>query len=261
MKSDAADAVGRGNRRVHVIMKTVLAMAVVAFATAQAAGLKDGELTPLLGHPKQEQRYQFGMIVYVNGQYTTADEARRDATVVAERVNSPVQLVYNDLTWHFVDWFSTVIEKVGTGDSSVNAATKTLIEYSRERIEQGDSIYLIGHSAGSLSILNAVRAVERAYRSKLPAERKILLSRIHVLTVGSATFNSENLFADGWPESLGSVHHLYNIRDGVANVWGEGDIFDWFDCDLGDYHSMAGHYAKQIRPNMLSCSGSTVIRP
>lgn len=252
-----------GSNRANPCFRTkariVVVAAIVAIATAQAAGLKDGELSPPLGPLKQERRSE--TIIYVNGQYTTSDEARRDAALIAQKLNSAVRLVYNDLTWDFVDWFSTAIEKMGNADLSVNAATRTLIECIQGRIVQGNSVYLIGHSAGSLSILNAVRAVERIYRLQPTAQRKLHLSRIHVLSIGGATFNEENVFADRWPEFLGSAHHLYDIRDGVANVWGEGNFFDWFDCELGDFHSITGHYVKYVTHKMLASSGTTTIEP
>src|SRR5262245_39642324 len=156
----------RANPCVHTKARIVVVAAIVAVATAQAAALKDGDLSPPLGSPKVARTRASEMIIYVNGQYTTSEEARRDAILIAEKLNSAVRLIYNDLTWHFVDWFSTVIEKTANADLSVNGATTTLTECIEERIVRGDSVYLIGHSAGSLSIFNAVRAVERINRSR-----------------------------------------------------------------------------------------------
>ncbi len=263
MKSGVTNNLGPNRAKPYIRTKTRMALvvAIVAIATTQAAGLKDGELSPPLGSSKKERRRASEIIIYVNGQYTTSEEARRDAALIADKLNSTVRLVYNDLTCDFVDWFSTAIEKMGNADLSVNAATRTLIDCIQERIMQGDSVYLIGHSAGSLSIFNAARAAERINRSQPDAERKLLLSRIHVLTIGGATFHKENVFADLWPEFLGSVHHLYDVRDGVANVWGEGEFFDWFDWEMADFHSITGHYAKHVTQKMLASSGTTIITP
>ena len=104
-----------------------------------------------------------------------------------------------------VDWISTAIEKAGDADSSVNAATATLVGCIRGQIEAGQNIHIIGHSAGSLCIQNAAKAVAKSYRNKSEGEQKVLLSRIHVLTIGGATFAKENALADRWPP-LGSIH-------------------------------------------------------
>jgi hypothetical protein len=42
-------------------------------------------------------------------------------------------------------------------------------------------------------------------------------------------------------------------------VWGKGDFWDLFDCELDeDYHAFL-RYVRYVRPEMLSASGNTVI--
>jgi len=244
-------------------MKCFWSSQVISFAAAliwssgaAACDLHDGDLTPPLSGGKiaETNHVRLDLIIFLNGQNTSCEKAQTYAVGLAQRFGSPVVLDYNDLTLPLVDWFSTAIEKIGGAKASVNAATASLVKCAKGQVECGKSIYIVGHSAGSICILNAVRAIAQAYADRPKAEREALLSRIHVLTIGGATFSDENLFSDGWP-ALGSVHHLWDTRDRVANVAGEGDFLDVFDSD-GDYHAMA-YYLEHVQSDMLISSGTT----
>jgi hypothetical protein len=90
------------------------------------AGLRDGELSTPVGKGStgtSKSPYQ-GMVVYVNGQNTDSGSARATAEKLSEKLGTPVRVCFNDLTLSFVDWFSTLIEKLGDADLSVNAATR-----------------------------------------------------------------------------------------------------------------------------------------
>ncbi len=185
---------------------------------------------------KVGERPPFDSVVYVNGLSTDAEDATRAAVLIGDRIGCGVRLIYNDLTWPVVDWIATAVEKAGDAGCSVNAATDTLTRVIRQQVENGESIHIIGHSAGSLCILNAVNAVAEGWKNRQPAEQVALLKRIHALTVGGATLPNEDVFANGWP-GIGSLHHLRDARDSIANVWGEGYILDAFTCEPGNLRS------------------------
>ena len=225
-----------------------------------AAALEDGELTgPFRPSFEGKGGESVNMVVYVNGVNTNDESAESVARSLAERLQRPTYLLFNDLTLPVVDWFSTLVEKLGDADTSINASTEILDGLIVRELDAGREITLIGHSAGALVINNAVRSIAERY-SALPADaRAQRLARIHVVCMGGAVFGDENVFADGWPDGLGSLYDVRDERDGVANVWGSGCCWNWFDCEVDEDYHAAIRYVDYLDRAMLTQSGAMIV--
>lgn len=227
-------------------------LAVILALATNAMAMEDGELTDPMGGPKATPTNPppFDMVIFVNGFRTDDETAKRYTNALADKIGCPVRLCFNDLTNPVIDAFSEAIEKAGGADSSVNEATDTLIRVIKSQVEKGKQIHLIGHSGGTLCIKNAVNAVAQCYSKLAKGEKSARLSRIHVLTIGSAAYE---LGGDGWPD-VGSIFNLTCRADNVVNLFGEGSFSNLADGDFDEHHGM-NFYIDHVSTDALVKSG------
>lgn len=211
-----------------------------------------------VGGPKDPKDARLPEVIYVNGYNCKEAAAAKAASALSEQLRSPVRLCWNDLTNVVVDFGAAAVEKVFPAALSANAATATLKSTIRARIEAGEHVYLVGHSAGSACIANAVEDVADDYDDEVDdgelaeKDRDARLGRIHVLCVGGIVDPRH------WPKGVGSVHDLYDRRDPVADMLGAGATADMVKFDCADRHG-SSYYLKHIRPEMLERIGHTAI--
>jgi len=218
-----------------------------------AADLQDGEL---YGPIKLANAWG-APIYYVNGLFVAPQTAAEQITTLAACLGRPVFLIFNDLTAPW-DVFSTSIEKAGDSGTSVNKATATLIREMRVTLESGRDFTVCAHSAGVMSVQNAVNQLVTQYNSLSLDDRNLLLARIHVVTLGGASFDQqENILSDGWPEAIGSLSNIYDTRDGVASVFGFGCLWDTFASETVRHG--ARYYMRFLDDDLLNSSMNIVI--
>lgn len=233
--------------------------ALVVPSSAKSEDIEDGAYVGPIGCRNEAFPERINLIV-INGFDTPSSRVHRMALVASEKFGSPAAYIFNDLVIDDDDWLSsaitfvekgiaTTIEKLGDYDWSVNEATNTLVDKLEECLKANQKVHLIAHSAGAMCVLNALKEIEET------AELRERLCGVHVLTVGSAVFEEGHVIEDGWPEGLGSLHHLVDARDPVAQLagpvaWGEGDL---------KYHNFIEHYSRYFTADMLEESGTTLI--
>lgn len=233
--------------------------ALVAPSQAESGEIEDGAYVGPIGQ-RHEAIPERANLIVINGFDTPSSRVHRMALVASEKFGSPAAFIFNDLVIDDDDWLSsaitfvekgiaTTIEKLGDYDWSVNEATNTLVDKLEECLKANQKVHLIAHSAGAMCVLNALQEIDQNL------ELRDRLCGVHVLTVGSAVFEAGHVLEDGWPNGLGSLHHLVDARDPVAQLagpvaWGEGDL---------KYHNFIEHYARYFTPGMLEESGTTII--
>lgn len=237
---------------------TFLLLLVTPLARAQEIELADGEITAPRGGPKQLEETRTpldGEVVFINGRDTSSAKAIEQTKATGDKLGLGVRLIYNDLTLPVIDDIAIAWDKLFNAGVSLNAATDTLIKRIKSNVEAGKSTHIIGFSAGSIIANNAVRAVAEDYEDRSDDERATLLGSIHVLTVGSAVFADDHCLADGWPKGLGSVYHLHDRKDGVAQFAGPGE----WGGDNDAAHAYLSNYLRIVEPSMLRENGSKVV--
>lgn len=211
--------------------------------------LDDGDITEALGGPPSKAFFE---VIFINGRATDSDKARTQARLTGEKLGNGVRLIYNDLTLVGVDDIAAAWDKMFNADVSLNAATDTLIARIRDVTESGNEIYIVAYSGGTIVTMNAVKKVASVFKKKVSVEnRRILLSRIHVLLVGQAVFSNEHPFSDKWPKDLGSVFELFHKKDGIAQFAGPADWGESSDAA----HNYVNGYLPHVVPEMLRSSG------
>jgi len=213
--------------------------------------LQDGEITdpvcPSLTCSTTNP--QLSEIIFLNGRNTTASEAMEQTIQLSEQLalGEGVRLIFNSLTLPVFDDFAIMWDKFLNANVSLNAATDTLTARIEHIAGSHQEIAIIAYSAGTIIVNNVVR--ELAHRN--PS----LLSHVHILLVGSAVLGEEQLFADGWPQEIASLHTLMHSGDWVVQTFGPGHLVDHSVENAHDYASYLPHF----NPQMLIESGKTKI--
>ena len=221
-------------------------------ASADEIELEDGEITAPVGGPVLQPGENPELdLVFVNGQRTSAERALEQAKATGDALRCPCRLIYHDGTLPIIDDIAIAWDKLFDADVSLNAATDTLITEIRGHVEAGKDIFIVCFSGGTVITNNAVRSVADDYEDLCDAERKHRLGHIHIVAVGSAVFDDDNIFADGWPEGIGSRFDFFDVRDGIAQFAG---LANWGE-DVDEAHSYLENYAAHLDRRMLVLNG------
>jgi hypothetical protein len=235
---------------------------LLASPWALAENLEDGKLAGPFGGKDPD----WGRVVFLNGVRTTSDEATSAAEELARALNKDpavppvgIHLIYNDLRmegFRAVDQgIAVTIEKLGDNEVSVNKATENCLTQIRQTCESGKTIWLVGHSAGTLSIQNAVIAANEFWKANKANDRLDYLSRIKIVYLGGAVFRNDNLFADEVPRSVARFD-IHDYEDGVAELVGPGE---WGEAKA-EAHYLRANYAMWLTRKRFGQTGELIIR-
>jgi hypothetical protein len=236
-----------------------LLLGVLSSISFCATPISDGTLT----EPQGGGDPPWGKILFVNGVRTDDQAALGAALAIAKQLNRGVdedswgvRLLYNDLRIDggraFDQAMALVIEKLGDADTSVNPATAECIAQIRSCCESDRDIWLIGHSAGTLCIQNAVRKVAAIWRQD--PRRTEYLSHIRLLYLGGAVFRETHSLADGTPEQV-TKFEIHDLEDGIAQYVGAGE---WGTPRI-EAHWLVENYGKWIDRKRFAQGGELVI--
>lgn len=224
---------------------------IVAICLAAPPTMRDGEISEPINPVRVSPEAPCDLLIYVNGMNTTGPEALAQAKLLADRFEVPTRLVYNDLTLPVVDHFAVFWDKLWNADLSLNEATDSLVTLVREEVNAQRRVGVVAYSGGTIVTQNALRNLAKG-SADVPA---VALTKIHVLTIGSAVFDDGHALADRWPSSLGSCFHVYSRNDFVAQYFGPGN---WGKSD-SRAHSFSDVYLPALERDMLSNSGTRML--
>ena len=206
-----------------------------------------------VSNPVGGQDPEWGEILFVNGYRTEYDAAKHSAGLIAKQLDGlGVRLVWNDLTDPILDVFAVALEKVGDDRTSVNAATRSVVERVKWNVAQDRVTWVVGYSAGSICVNNAMNALARDWGDEAAAN----LAKVRVLTVGCAVLHEDHLLAAGWPNSL-KVMRVFDREDQVSNTFGPGWLLDQSDPET---HSLDRYYLHWITTDRFDQSGYLELR-
>ena len=192
----------------------------------------------------------------MNGIFSPWQSAHDDAIELQKQLQStssePVQvrLLYNDMTGSG-GFIRSAEAKFAFDD---RASTKALSKLIHDRHGQRLSVRLLAHSAGCLIVHSAIEMV-LSEPEHTDAERAEWPKLVHIVLVGGAKFDDENIFSDEWPTGIASISTVWDDRDGVSALLGSGCFWDIFDCDFdADYHGFRANYVRHLSDSLLTKS-------
>lgn len=218
---------------------------------SEEANLDDGALVGPFGGPVRPGRDGLeGKLIFINGVHTSAGDAIRQARATGVQLNAGAYLIYDDLTLDVVDDLNACISTF-VGSQPFNQAFDTLLDQVHAEVEAGRPVYVVGWSFGALVANDVVERLDGDYaddESLTDEARRRRLSLIHLVEVGAP--------CEPTRVPVGSVYRLYDERDPIAQLRGEGDLADDTACGT---HSYLGNYLRHLDPGMLHRPGRTVL--
>jgi hypothetical protein len=149
----------------------------------------------------------------VNGIRQDANAALSKAAGIAYEIGKPVDLIYNPTEGPIQDIYESMME-LTTGNPT--DFTRTLLSYKiRKDLPNGIPLFLMGHSQGSISVLNALRLyVEEEYKNLLESQKakspedainiiKKQLKNVRIVLMGSPVNFDKFLHRVAWVDLPG----------------------------------------------------------